>query len=68
MSIEIFLHCAKVVSAPYVFFLTGDFSNFYAGSLWKDYLKMLDYVARQCLVGIKRIFNQPREEDIVFLL
>lgn len=38
----------------------------YGGSLWKDYLKMLDHVAHQCLVGMKKIFNQPREEDIAF--
>lgn len=39
----------------------------YNGSFWDDYLKMLNHVACQCLVGIKRVFCQAREADIAFL-
>ncbi len=39
----------------------------YSGSFWDDYLKMLNHVACQCLVGMKRIFRQAREDDIAFL-
>ena len=39
----------------------------YDGSFWDDYLKILNHVACQCLVGMKRVFLQAREADIAFL-
>lgn len=39
----------------------------YSGSLWEDYLKILNHVACQCLVGMKKIFHQARDSDVAFL-